>query len=383
MPVEIDLGMPPAGYAVTSARASETVGVQFREFTSTEDGQHFIQRLEGFPNNILQKLPAPIPASKVDHMLALCRRDGSATVYLNELELQASVRASRPIEEGEAVTQDDFVDVERLELGVNIPKDVGALFVFSVGWRKGLFYDFGPVGGPSPRPREGDIAAILGRCFCHLLFQERFGISDTEWRDLFKARWFPFAALRAATIDKLLGHVRSGWEPDDLLDDIVVEVTGNVPRMLQGWRNHCSLKPHLDIIERAVDGFRNDDDFIGCTGLLYPRIKEIRRTHLDATTGRRDTQQKLAQAAVGSKLGNEQSPFLPRRFQHYLDDVYLSNFSPTPRHDTGMSRNSEVRGTASASRFDLKSAVIGILVVHQLFYILENRPNGSDPNESS
>lgn len=383
MPVEIDLGMPPAGYAVTSARASETVSVQFREFTSTEDGQHFIQRLEGVPNDILQKLPAPIPASRVDHMLALCRRDGSATVYLNELELQASVRASRPIEEGEAVTRDDFVDVERLELGVKIPKDVGALFVFSVGWRKGLFYDFGPVGGPSPRPREGDIAAILGRCYCHVLFQERFGISDTEWRDLFEAHWFPFTALRAATIDKLLGHVRSGWEPDELLDDIVVEVKGNVPRMLQGWRNHSSFKPHLDIIERAVDGFQNDDDYIGCAGLLYPRIKEIRRTHLDATTRSQETQKAPAQPALVAKLEKEESPLLPRRFQHYLDDVYLPNFPPTPRRDTEIPGDCEVQGTTGAPGFDRKSAVIGILVFRQLFYILENRTNGSYPNRSS
>ena len=385
MPVEIDLGMAPAGYAVTSARASETVSIQFREFTSTEDGQHFIQRLEGLPNDILQKLPTPIPASKVDHMLALCRRDGTATVYLNELEFRASVRlrGSRSIDAGEAVTKDDFVDVERLELGVHVPTDVGALFIFSVGWRKGLFYDFGPVGGPSPRPREGDIAAILGRCYCHVLFQERFGISDTEWRDLFEARWFPFAALRAATIDKLLDSVRAGWEPDELLEDIVAEVKTHLPGMLQGWRNHSSFKPHLDSIERAVEAFQNDDDCIDCAGLLYPRIQDFRRTHFDATTGSQDTQSKLVQAAVGAKLGKEQSPLLPRRFQHYLDDVYLPNFSPTPQHDAEVPRNSKVQGTATASRFDQESAVIGILIVHQFFYILENRTNGSDPNESS
>ena len=45
-----------------------------------------------------------------------------------------------------------------------------------------------------------------------------------------------------------------------------------------------------------------------------------------------------------------------------------------------MSRNSEVQGTASASMFDRKSAVIGILVVHQLFYILakQNKWLGSE-----
>ncbi len=382
MPVEIDLGMPPAGYAVTSARASETVSVQFREFTSTEDGQHFIQRLEGLPNHILQKLPAPIPASKVDHMLALCRRDGSATVYLNELELRALVRASRPNEAGEPVTRDDFVDVERLEIGVQVPKDVGALFIFSVGWRKGLFYDFGPVGGPSPRPREGDIAAILGRCYCQVLFQERFGISDTEWRDLFRAQWFPFAALRAVTIDKLIDHVRAGREPDEILDDIVGEVKETIPRMLQGWRNHSSFKPHLDILERAVDRFRQDDDYIGCTGLLYPCIESLRRTHLHATTKGQDTQETLDQATAGAKLEREQSPLLPRRFQHYLDDVYLPTFSPTPQHDAEVPRDSEVQGTTSTSRLGRKSAVIGILIIHQMFYILENRTNGSKRNES-
>ena len=122
MPVEIDLGMPPAGYAAAPKRATDTTAVvQFREFTSTEDGQHFIRRLEGIPSDI-----------------------------------RASVRwrGSRSVDAGEPVTREDFVDVERLELGVHIPKEVGALFIFSVGWRKGMFYDFCPVGSPSPHPRE-------------------------------------------------------------------------------------------------------------------------------------------------------------------------------------------------------------------------------------
>lgn len=245
-----------------------------------------------------------------------------------------------------------------------------------------MFYDFGPVGGPSPRPREGDLAAILGRCYCQVLFQERLGISDTEWRDLFQAQWFPFAALRAVTIDKLIDRVRAGREPDEILDDIVGEVKETIPRMLQGWRNHSSFKPHLDILERAVDRFRQDDDYIGCTGLLYPCIESLRRTHLHATTKGQDTHETLDQATAGAKLEGEQSPLLPRRFQHYLDDVYLPIFSPTPQHDAEVPRDSEVQGTTSTSRLGRKSAVIGILIIHQMFYMLENRTNGSKRNES-
>ena len=186
MPAEINFEMPPAGYASAPARDSDqTASVQFREFTSTEDGQCFIQRLEGFPSEILGKLPSPIRASQVDHMLAICRRDGKATVYVNELEQRTSVRVARSIEAGEPVTKDDFVDVERLELGMRMPDDAGVLFIFSVGWRKGLFYDFGPVGGPDRHPREYDITTVLGRAYCHVLFQERFNITDTEWD-----RWY-------------------------------------------------------------------------------------------------------------------------------------------------------------------------------------------------
>ena len=106
MPYEIRLEKPPMGYAVTAARASEHVQVAIREFTSTEDGQHFIQRLEGSPSIILQSLPTEIRPSNVDNMLAIFDRDGKVTVYVNELELRASFRAARPVKAGAAVLKD-------------------------------------------------------------------------------------------------------------------------------------------------------------------------------------------------------------------------------------------------------------------------------------
>ena len=131
--IEGDLGDVPAGYAVTSGRSGEDVMIQIREFTSTEDGQHFIQRLEGIPNKILQLLPSPIHPSQVDHMLAVCRRDGKADVHVNTLELRALLRTAMPVEAGADVMKNDIADVERLELGVSIPDIAGLVIVFSVG----------------------------------------------------------------------------------------------------------------------------------------------------------------------------------------------------------------------------------------------------------
>ena len=369
--VEIDLGNRPIGYALTSGRPGEHFNVQFREFTSTEDGQHFIQRLEGLPNDILQRLPSRIIPSQVDHMLAICRRDGKADVCVNKLEPRAFVRVARPVEAGEDVMKDDLTDVERFELGVPIPDDAGFLFVFSVGWRKGLFYDFGPIHRPDPQLRQYDVAVALAQAYCHVLFQERFSISDAEWEILFAAKWFPFVGLRNETINALLNHVRSGWELDEKLDDIVSEIKERIPQMLDSWRNHSSFLPHIEILEHAVERFQNDDS-VSCTGLLFPRIEGILRTHR-ASLGIQGplSPENLTESAVAAKIENDKSLLLPHRFARYLRDVYFANFNPDDQ-DIDISRHSVGHGVATASKFDQKSAVIGILTIHQLFYFLEN-----------
>ena len=358
--VEIDLGKPPAGYALKSAKEGEYAQVVSREFTSTEDGQYFIQRLEGLPNNILQRLPSQIKPSQVDHMLAICHRDGKADVYVNELDICLKVRAARSVEAGGEVLKDDIADVERLELGVSIPSDTGFAFVFSVGWRKGFFYDFKPICGPDPQPRQYDVGAVLGQVYCHVLFQERFSISDTEWDRLFEAKWFPFVGLSHDTIDTLINHIRSGWNLDEELDNIVSETKSRLPQMLDGWRSKSSFLPHMKILERAIERFQNDDH-VSCTGLLFPRIEGILRTHHTSLgTQACPSPNSLTKSAVASKIENDKSLLLPHRFASYLQDVYFADFNPNAQ-DIDVSRHSVGHGVAAASKFDQKSAVIGIL----------------------
>jgi len=374
MPNEIDLGKPPAGYCVTSPPSNEEVVIQFLEFTSTEDGQHFIQRLEGIPSDILQKASPQISPSQVDNMLAIVRRDGKATVYVNELAQRAHVRVSGPIKAGAVVTKDDVVDVDRLELDVQIPNDAGVVFIFSVGWRKALFYDFGPLRGPDPQLRQYDVADLLGQAYCHVLFQNRFSISDAEWDALFAAKWFPFAGLRNDSIDALISYIRSGREPDDKLDDFVAEAKGRVTQMLDSWGNRSSFAPHMSILERAVERFL-DNDFVSCTGLLFPRIEGILRTHhTNLGTVNRSSPGNLTDSAVAAKIENDKCLLMPRRFAAYLRDIYFANFDPSAQ-DIDVSRHSVGHGVAAASEFNQKSALIAILVVHQLFYFLEGQRN--------
>ena len=368
MPFSIDFGNPPSGYAVTAARAGEQVAICSQEFTSSEDGQYFIKRLEGFPSEILQQITPPIRPSQVDNMLAICHGDGKGVVYVNELVLQPELRAALPVEAGTVITKDAIADVERLNLGVQIPDDAGFLFVFSVGWRKGLFYDFVPI-SPTHLPRPYDIDVALGQALCHVLFQERFSISDKEWDSLFAEKWFPFVGLRNDSIDMLINCVRYNRNPDERLEDIVCEVKDRAPQMLDSWRKRPSFESHLEILERAIERFQGDD-YMSCTALLVPRIEGILRTqHASIGAGTNPTSKNLAETAVVAKVENDNSLLLPRRFKAYLDDVYFANFNPSDT-EIEVTRHSVAHGVASASSFDKKSALIHILVVHQLFYFL-------------
>lgn len=369
MAEKIDVGNPPTGYAITSARKDEFVEVVFREFTSTEDGQYFIQRLEGFPNEILRRLRSKVLPSQVDRLLAIYHRDGTADVYLNELEIMVKVRAARPVKAGQEVSKDDFADIERLEVGVHIPDEAGYLFLFSVGWRKGLCYDFGPIGGPNPVPRQYDVGALLAQSYAHLIFQERFCISDAEWETLFQSQWFPFVGLGDSGISRLLSHIRSGWDPDELLEEITTEVRARIPGMEEGWQKLSPFQPHLRILERAVERFQADD-YVSCTGLLFPRIEGILRTHQsNLSTPTSNKPNNLSKSAVSSKISNDKSLLLPHRFLEYLNDIYFAHFNPqSPSID--VSRHSVGHGVADQYKFDQKSAVIGILSVNQLSYFL-------------
>ncbi len=85
MLIHIDLGNPPAGCCLTAARPGAQLAVQYLEFTSSEDGQHFIKRLEGITNVILLKVTPRVQPSQIDSLLAIIRADGTATAYVTNL----------------------------------------------------------------------------------------------------------------------------------------------------------------------------------------------------------------------------------------------------------------------------------------------------------
>ena len=375
------LDSPPAGYSLSAVKGGEKVQVVYREFLSSEDGDVFISRLEGFPAQIVEKLPASagVKCSTIDHLFVIVRKDGECTVFTNELSTIAKVRIRRAFKVGEPVFESDMVDIDEIKFeGVEVPDEAGVFVVFSKGWRKGLFYDLGPL-QPEPVYRDYDLWRQLGSLYNYLWFQDFFKITDEEYTKLFSAKWFPFLGLRTETARGLVEHVRNGWNPDDLLPDIVKEVEAFLPSALERWKSHLVIIPHCKLIERAVERFL-DKDYVSCNSILYPRIEGILR-EISSHTGGAYKQDTLAEAAMKAfgRSAEVHSRILPARFRDYLETVYFENFDPN--NVSAISRNTVAHGVAPQALFNEKAASIALLIIEQIFFHLPDRGSNSEHDQ--
>lgn len=376
----INFDQPPAGYSATEAKSGENVSIITREFTSSEDGDEFISRLDGIPTEVINLLPKDqnIRCSMIDHMLAIFHKDGKCDVYINDIDLIAKVRVKKSIKQGDSVFEDDFADIVSLEFkDIEIPNNVGYFVILSKGWRKGFFFDFTSI-VDNDYKIEYDIWANLGHFYNYLFFQDLHKISDDEWDKLFEKKWFPFIGLKKKTIASLLNYVKANWDCDELLTEIATEIEESLPGFIEKWRNYHIFEEHINLLERAVERFI-EKDYISSTSILFPRIEGVLRSVNQSINNIEHTQKNLAKAPMHmSKIQKERySRILPAKFSDYLSKIYFADFAPGKPAD--ISRNSVGHGVANISDFSLKSSIIGFLVLEQLFYHIPSDQEDNNP----
>lgn len=369
MPVDISFNILPAGYAENTGRPGDKMIVSLSGFFSSEDGDDLIKRLEGLPQEIVSLVPSesPILPSMINSLLALIRRDKTATVYLNEVRPIMHARIKGGCKKGDPISADRILDIGKITFkDIEIPKDVGIIYVFSAGWRRGFFYDLAPIPGDTIQLRGYDVEELIGSLYSYLFFQERFKISEAIWDTMFHQRWFPFAYLKNSILKKMISHARENWEIDELLPKIV----DNVKQILNENNPINKSSPyfveHADLLDRAIERYLADDH-ISCASILYPRIEGLMRT-FHRTQGQ--TCEPKAKNLTKAVIEHHQdqrishSLLLPKKFNDYLDNVYFAHFTPGTAPNVG--RPSVAHGEARADDFGLKSSTIGFLIIFQL-----------------
>jgi hypothetical protein len=376
MPHEVKFDKLPAGYSDRAVRAGEPCSLIAREFTSSEDGELFISKLEGIPSQLIGMVPAGhrVPYSMVDNLLAVIRRDRTAFIWLNDVPTRLAIRAKRAIEAGQPVGEDDIADVDRIDFqGIEIPDDAGVLWIFSQRWRKGLYFDLEPLHGPVPVRRSYDLGEHLARHYAYLSFQHIFKLSEDDWAKLFSCQWFPFISLKQATIRDLISHARHDFDLNALTDRIDREIVAELSTKLDTWKRNVFFSDHLPILQQAVER-HVAGDYISSISILFPRIEGLMRTYHLATKSLSQMGQSELAATVTEGIArpaDSLSLFLPARFRRFLTEVYFAHFDPAAPSD--LSRNTVSHGVAPVSQFDKKGSLLGLLIVDQLFFFMRSQ----------
>jgi hypothetical protein len=371
MPFQIRFDDLPAGYSMNVARGGENVQVCMREFSSSEDGDIFISRLEGLSDFILTHLPTAVMPSMIDHLLAVILPDKTATIYINELSFVTTVRPRRVVQKGEPIFQRDILDIERFYIqNVKIPKNAGILILLSHGWRRGFYYDLEPLHSKEALERDYDLELLLGQFWTYLVFQDMFKIEQATWDKLFKQHWFPFIYLGYPLVKKIIGHARAGWDIDELIPEIQIETNNLISMTNNIWSLNPYFEPHNSLIEKAIERYQNEDH-VSAASILYPRIEGVMRSYLaKACSSQTPSAANLSRELIQKDAEKRHSCclFFPERFHHYLDNVYFAHFSPGSNPD--VSRHSVAHGEARADAFNLKSSTIGLLILYQIALFL-------------
>jgi len=383
MPYEITFDNIPVGYALTATKSGEYVKVANNEFISSEDGDLFISRLEGIPQQIISKLPeeSGIKPSSIDHLIAIIRKDKTAIVYVNEVEFRLLIQPKRKIKKGDGIFDGDIISVEKLLLkDITFSDECAIVFIFSVGWRKGFFYDLSPLHNENVNKRDYNTEILFGKFYAYLLFQNYYKITDSDWDYLIDHKWFPFISLKRQTVKQILNYTRQKWDIDELLPTISDELHNSFNSMVLRWKKNSFIKSHIKIITSSIERYK-EKDYIGAISVLYPRIEGILRSfYFNSEKMPKATQKNLVKSTVESNV-NPYSLLLPEKFSYFLSNVFFAHFNP--KDPKGLSRHTVSHGVVDENEFSLKGATMGFLILDQLSFYLQAKIAQQTPNTDS
>lgn len=265
MPISFRISERLAGYAMATTKPGENVQICSRELIGPADAVHLQQQLEQFHGTLFSKIPTLPDPSMINHLLVLISPDLSCTAYVNELKIRYNVKINRSIDLGALVYISDIADVASVDLDVEIPADYGIVFVRSLGWKRSLFFDFGPL-HPDGKPRSYQVEQAFAQQALLLLGIP--GASDAP--ETFKTR---------------LEHMKSGLDRlRDLLskrnetESIYQELLEEHPWMLGGV--YSKVIRHRALDDKRIPDFTAVRCYDNCNDIVeikQPFLKLFRK----------------------------------------------------------------------------------------------------------
>ena len=374
MAFEVKLEKPFAGFVADSARPGEQMLIQTSGFRTSSEGEPFIRILEGLTQHVLPT--GSIQPSGVHHFLIVAGPDGKLTIYVNELEIRLKIQSQHSRQAGEPVWLTDIADIIEVNIGVDIPTDHGICLLFSVGWRKGLYFDFVPL-SPERQARAYPIGPVLGAAWSALMFQERFSLTEDQWQWLIDQKMFLFIGLTPQLLQQIVTHAEKKWALGRLNDQVTACAKAIAPEVEDLAKGSPLFQPAAAALKIGLRHFVDGDAFSGAS-VLYPAVEGILRRHY-ASRNSVDYPKQARLIEVAKRAGqtgrHSYCLLLIERFDAYLREVIFADFDW--KNPAGVSRHTIGHGVIEPDQCDAVSIARVVLTIQHLLLSLSPPPDAA------
>lgn len=371
MPYTIKLKNPLAGISSGTYESGENGSFIVEQFLTDSDGEAFYRAIGEMERIFLQPfIESRHDVSQISQCLILF--DGNeATIYINELKQYAEMIATRAIKKGEPVTFEDCVGVSSLSFpDISIPIDKSIIFFFSVGWKRGMYFDFRP-NHPDEPTQLVDIEYKLGMYCERLMYSHIFKYGDEVWGKAYNLGWFPFISLLGdgqKLLIFLLNRIsenKSTENAEKRLIDFYDETRLNT--ILKRILEHPLIERHHKFIKVGITDYLQggEENYIRAGSALFPRIEGILRDIYNPL--KEPKQNEMSENLEDIVTNKTRAPkvFFPTHFTRYLKTFYFKYFS-RKNSEFPLSRNTHGHGESQVEDYDQKSVLLLILMFDQL-----------------
>jgi hypothetical protein len=310
--------------------------------------------------------------SKIQNCLIVISPSYLAKVYINfpTVATIVSKRISKDgIKKGEAVSTEDIGDLRRIQFpGITIPPDCGIIYIFSVGWRKGFYFDLVPL-NPQVQEQRGDLSTMLASFHSYLLVPEVFRIYPAIKGKMYERGWFPFIRLLGWRLTELSTVLMNNFPEEEVETKIMDSFDKDAIQTMFGfWVTKEPFHSRQVLIGKGIEEYLQGD-YISAIHILYPQIEGLLQ-HLTFKGQQVGSTQQLREAltSTAKEKCTEASLYLPDEFNDYLKAVFFPKIDLAG--NVKLTRHTLAHGVADENGFKRARAFQAILILDQIYYYI-------------
>ena len=348
-----------------------------RDFLHSAREPAFSQFLESITNIIFEKTGKNIKPYMIETLYISVDSNNKAKVSINETEIMLYGFSKKEVAVGDAISINDIAHIKSLKLcSKNNNESHKFIFLFNIGWRRGVCFDLHPINIESNTPMANNNHWIA-QSYSFILFTLRLHLDGNSWKYLINNKFFPFISLNENSIKVLVNLSKENNKCFDeiLAKNIFPDFEKTLVNLKEKWRKNTIIKVESSFIDVAVERYLAED-YISCISVIYPRIEKILRLHLSRHSEEPHLRKTYAPKNLSdsiqlniSETSYPHTPLLTARFSHYLECCFFESFNANSFEEK-INRNSVGHGVASVEYFNRKYSTIAFLIIDQLYYYL-------------